>query len=649
MGLAPLRPQVDPQGTARLSEAGAAGFTGLGQGLQQVGEAAERLDLARRQAARNEEVAAKAVELEQLKAGIEADELAAREGQGGSAAPGWAGHAEALTRSWDERSTAFLGGIRDERVRREFTAQVAAYRGNLASRAGAFEAGKRVDAMARNVDQAGDLIANRVGRTPTIGELGTALADAEDDLTAQIAALDVAPDIKERLLHDQAGKAQRAALERMTDLDPAAARAAIDRGVFDRLPPELLDAQRREIGVEERRQAVEAEAAARLEKAEAKDRIDLFVRESRDGVPHSRAQVAEIAGLIERHGFAGEGYDVAELVTGEDVRREVRAATPQQIAASLAEVRGRIARAGDGAKREDVWRAAALEAELGKRRQQVESDPYAFAAANGRPPAPLNLSDPASIDARLRLRGQVQGATGRPAPVFTPDEAAELSAQLVDTKGRARVAGQLAALPGPAKLEAARQLAPRDFGFQQATQYPAGMRARIFAGEEALRGNQQLAPPAEVNRRFQERAAKALARVPGGFREGVRAVAMRLYAADAARGAGEWDDDAFDRAIDLALDPSGKGGIGRWRGQPVLLPGATGQRDFEARIAAIGRVNGFVHADGTPIDAAELKRRYTPVAGPVPGHYWFVDDRGGFALRPDRKTPAAADLSGGAR
>lgn len=230
-----------------------------------------------------------------------------------------------------------------------------------------------------------------------------------------------------------------------------------------------------------------------MAKAEAKERVDLNIKQMRDGVA-SRKLIAETVGLIKEHGLGdGDLYDVAKLQTEAEVRRETRALPPAQLSALLARQEAEIAKAGDKATPEQLWRRDVLAEVADKRRATIDADPYAWVAQNGIAAEPADLADPASINARIALQGRVRAATGRPAPFFTRDEAAEWQARAAgEAKDRAAVAEALARIPGAAGRQEAERIAPKDWMLQLSLDLLAGMRREAFEGEEARKGNPAL-------------------------------------------------------------------------------------------------------------------------------------------------------------
>ena len=623
--------RLGPGGTARLPQAGSEAFgAGVGQAISDLGQSIEQLDLVKTQVRRNEETASFGVAFEQAKAKIDEYIGAQRTGAADDVAPGWAGHTEKVVGEYDQAMKPVLEVISDPKLRRQAELRVLQYRNGIADRERTFEAAKRIDKLGYDTNAMAEVAANRARTTDDPAQLAEILQGASDN----IGSYSVAPDIAEKLKDHTDEMIRRGFLEGQVERNPAAARALLDKGAFDDLDPQFLEVKRREISVNENRLRVDAERQARLDKADAVERVGLLVKSWRDDAPVRPEDLEEAKGLIDKYDLGEDKlYDVEKLSAQYQVRRTYRGALPQQISADLSQVEAKIARDGEDASPALIWRRDAMRSMLGDRRAQISNDPYGFAAQNGISVAPLDPADPGSVAARRRVRGQVQRSTGQPVPFFTPDEAERYSALAGgEPRQRGEVAEVLARIGGPDAMQAAEQVAPKDYALQQAVTMPAPLRNRVFEGEALLKANGSLLPRQQARESWAEQAS-AFEQLPASYRNRVMAAAENLYAFEAAkRGLTEFDEDLFARQIDLAIDPSGKGGMGEWHGKPVKLPYGVTQGEFETRMSR-GTFNGAFYKDGTPIPSSVLKSgRWRPVASPLPGRYFFLNDRGEFAL-----------------
>lgn len=617
----PYQRQVRP-GTPDIGMVSADAFgAGVGRGLDYAGNEIERrIDLEKKRR-EDEATADAAVKAAQLRVETDQDVIDARTNAG----PAAEGHSAAVTARYKERSDALLGGISDPRVRRRMQVQLAQQGAELQGREYAFEQGARVNKMVTDTGTAIDLAANRVRGKADPAVMGEEI----DALDETIGAMSVPDDVKQRLLKDGRARITRSYLEGTTARDPKAAAALLDSGAFDSfLSPEQLDSLRSEAGVEVRRQDAQAAQTLALEKADARQRINVFQKKLADGVPVPDAQIAEAQDLATKYGFEGEVYDLGKARVINNVNRIFQGATPAQIDAEIKRYDGVIAAAGDKAAPADVIAREQLQKLLPARTAELQTDPLGYGARNGMTIAPINWNDPASLDKRAAQARAITAQTGAPLRLLTDEEAAIFANQLRGGAGnRIEVAEQLGRFGARDGMIAARQVAPNDLVLQRVVTLPRQYRALALGGPDARKANPALVPQKESGEAFQEIASAAMRNLPSDFSVATIETARNIYASlAAANGASEFNETTFAASINMALggdrkDGVWRGGIGEYNRRPMLLPVRMTQAEFDRRLSRLGgdlpkgAANGApVYADGSAVFSGQIRERFTPVA-----------------------------------
>lgn len=654
MALGPLERQVGPAGAARLALADPTAFgANVGAAISELGASRERYDQVKRQLDRNEQSAALQVQLEGIKAETEKYETAWKAGELPEALPGGAGHNAQVTQHFAERAQQLLDGVQDPQLRQQLQLSIGRYGADVDARSMAWEAGARIRKMSDDVRESRSLAANRVAASadPAL------LADALDERRAMIEGMAAPDDVKAGLLREDVTAIKSAHMFGMVDRDPALAKALLDKGVYDDLDPDRLRVARNAIGVEERRQAQEAETALRLAKADAKTQVDGYLQKGRDGVPLTREEIAKASALIGQFDLKSDGYDVAKIVTENDVRQTFRASTPAQISQALASVEGKIAANKGAPVTKDYWIRDQLQSLLTTRREQIDNDPSIWAAQNGQPAPTLDLNDSRSIAAVVAWGDKVAQGTGRPARYLTRDQAEEMAARYAGgPRARMEVAGELARFPARAALSVARQVAPNDPLLGRAAMLGGNVRSMIANGQDALKANPALVPTKEVQESFQRDTAAALKGFNGDLAAGTLEAAKAIYANMAAQqGFTEFQQGMWWKAVHLALGASHvggqqRGGIGQWKGRAVLLPGNYSQRAFEEDLSRLGagrRDIGARWGNGEPMTAEQLRSGFFPVA--IGARTYRFEDAQGNVVRNARGQIFSIDFNAGGR
>jgi hypothetical protein len=144
---------------ATADEAGAA----IGQGLQYAGEKDRPGDppaaraRSRSASGRRRVCSSRRSRPRSIKAAIDARN---------DAAPGAAGHADAISKAIDDKTAEALGNIKDPRIRARFAENYAQLKDRVATREYGWETATRVNYMAQNVDDTGTTLANGQATNP---------------------------------------------------------------------------------------------------------------------------------------------------------------------------------------------------------------------------------------------------------------------------------------------------------------------------------------------------------------------------------------------------------------------------------------------------------------------------------------------------
>jgi len=435
----------------------------------------------------------------------------------------------------------------------------------------------------------------------------------------------VSPEQREALWRDYLADQQLAVGEWVQRNDPDKLTPLMQGGAFDLLTPEKRDQLSHAADVEIRRRQIAIDQANREAEARQREAEDTMLADVSRGVVVPPAQLAAAAKAAEQRGDSSKAGQLRAAGWASEETTVYGKAPPILLTERLASIE---AKKGWQQSPELVARHAAIE----KLRDAARSAEPNF--------TPLNFSDPASIRTRVQDAGAWARLHNGQRPLLLRDEVAELQAMAGQgPQGRSQLAQILAQFPGGDALAAARQVAPRDYALQQAIDLPDGLRKELFQGEEARRHNQGLVKPQDTNEAWNAKdgAGAATSLLPAETRGRIIEAARNVYAFRAARlGLSEFDEEQWRGAINDVLQGSGRGIIGKAKGQAVILPARMAQADFDRRWEALPPLPGAFYGDRkTPIPLAEIKARFRPVTSPYDGRYWLQNDRGEFAVAAD--------------
>jgi hypothetical protein len=250
---------------------------------------------------------------------------------------------------------------------------------------------------------------------------------------------------------------------------------------------------------------------------------------------------------------------------------------------------------------------------------------------------------------------------------MTNEEAAKLSPILTSgsVKDKTSLAVGLARF-GPLSVQAARQVAPNDYAFENLVglaghdNQAVGLARvnQVIAGQEILKTKPKLIDKANADRSFDSMVGQALHFLPS-VRTGIRANAEAILANEANdRGWSEWNQaqGKWFAAVNSALGAYTRngeqiGGLHGFNGGMTVLPENMGEKEFEERIArSHGREfqvagNGVpMFGNGQPANAADVKKlQWVPVRDGIyrvtDGNAYLSKEGGGFYEVDIRKLP----------
>lgn len=397
----------------------------------------------------------------------------------------------------------------------------------------------------------------------------------------------------------------------------AAALKIIDDGSLDQvLTPQQLQQMRGEAESAVTRERVATERAQAVAEREQKEREETALTAAEAGILVDASQVDALAAAAETRGDTSTALKLRRAASSARITNAYQDATPEQITRRLAEIEG------DGKwqeKPELVFQHNALS----KLRDQRRNTPAEV--------APPEWHDPASIQRYVRAVEADARERGVPPVYLSADMVRDYGDELgKGPGGRGRVLDQLGLLGGSRAMAAARQLAPSDRVFQYAASLDRHDRSLALAGQEALAANDKLAPPASVRSRFREASVALTGFGPDmelGAIETARAIAAEMMRQ---QGKATWDPDIFDEALHVALGGGKRGqervgGLGRWAGQPVLLPDDMSQGEFDRRLSRrSGPSTAF--SGNRELDWSEVRKMRPMAVGD--GIYQWVDAYG---------------------
>lgn len=644
------RAGTDPGNTPAVPGVSAEAMgAGVGRAIGNLGQATENFAQAVQQREREVEAADVGVRVAELNGEIDVLAQERRE----NAAAGGAGHTEGVIEEFDRRATETLAGIRNDRVRRAYSDQLARDRARILSREDGWQRGASIEHRVERVDRAGTLIANGQATDPTPEGLEAGLEQIE----TQVSAMGLSADLTDATIREQQRKVVAAWGNAMVEINHGALIEVIDEGALNAyLEPEDIDRLRDGAMVEGRRLAAAERARQATVAAEARETLSLFNRRIAAGDEPSDAEFDEMAELATAIGDEGRLFDVQVARQEVRVNRETSTWTPIQFEQAINTLRQK----GEDRTTAENIQLRQLEQIRASRVSEFVNDPHGAAARGGSAPPPVDWANPtaAQLDARASwARGFAQANGLVSIPYLSTEEMRPLEERLEQgAPGLVEVARTLRTQWGTrAAGQIAQQLQPNDRDLQLMVGLPITTQNLFVRGAEARRGNSSLFDRQVAAEVFAEHSSaipqalrpavfEAAANISSGLRDNYNEV--------------DFDEDTFVRAIEYAMGGTGprndiRGGLGEWQDDPIWLPPDLTQGDFEERLArATGQafveaaVDGqgnphqqaprYMGADGRPggpISPEQLRQlRFETVS---PGVYRLVGPIGGALVDAD--------------
>lgn len=543
--------------------------------------------------------------------------------QRSGAAPGGAGHTEAVRDAYEKGREALLAGITEDSVRNSAATQFSTFGASLLEREGTWAEGKRVAKVIDDTQVLSDIGANRVRQLSDQGAY-------QDEVKAGYAFVDslaVDDDTKAKLkreLVDQ--KYAIAFINGLNDKDPVLARGMLDAGNFnDILEPAQMEQLRNGADIEIRRAAAAAEHEASMQKAALGEHIQTFKELDSQGIEIPAEQLKAARDAAAASGDMSTAVQIDGMMANNVFAKVYQGQTPVQRERRLGELSGK-AKPTAAEQRELDW----LRSHSGALDESFNSDPVGYAAKFGKGssvPPPIDPADPASIAARLQWRAQYSKATGRPVPIFSDNELVPLREQVQSgARGRLDVLKTLDAIPSTERALAAAQIVPDDVGFRHEALIQPFARATVYAGREKLAADRAFLTPDKKTREGQNSqrllniggseidfALRAMDPREAGAVKEIAEQWLAGWLSAKGRNANSITPGDIRNAATAAFggySKNGKwmGGIGHWAGgQAYVVPDGFNNPGFQnyvtrQRAADDGKGAGPVNPDGTPFN-----------------------------------------------
>jgi hypothetical protein len=575
-------------------------------GVERAGDAVDRTIHALKEQDRDNQTAAAGVQLAQVSAAMDKYSIDARE----QAAPGGAGHYQAVTAEFDRQADAALGSIRDKKLRQAFTQRYAELKEHIGGREYGWEAGQRVDKLTSDFSDMVDTLGSGQAASPDAIGLDVSLKTVET--TARHLA--VGADVQDGLIKDGQRKIVLGWANAMQDKDPHTLVAALDKGLFNQyLQPNDVATLRSGGLVEIRRLAAEDRAQKSREEAQARETVNTFMGKLPDGYVPGDAETSQIEGLISKYKLDDKAWDLGVWKEKTLINRETRTWQPEQWHSEINALEAK----GDKRSQAENVRLKLLEAAAPAAISRFNADPFAAAAAAGSPAPELNPADPASIERRVTwARAYAKSAGLVNVPYLNNDEVKDLRDRAGQgTAGRLQVASEIRGLvgAGSAGSAIARQVDPN-----KSLQLMVGL-APVFAqqyavGSEAVKGG-------TVKFGLEPEDAEAIdqvwqqfqAAVPAEMQPAVKDAARSIAAGMAAQqGKPSLTGDELAEYFRIGLQRAGglagtyygagnsPGGFASWNGRMTWLPPAMTRSEFQRRLSRAGEAEWSHAAGGAP-------------------------------------------------
>lgn len=536
-------------------------------------------------------------------------------------------HAETLAKEYKAREDALLAKIGDEQVRERAKGTLASWGSSFREGEANWQTVRAGEIGAENFQLSRDAGANRVRRLENPDDYAAELLIQYD----AIDTLEVSDKVRDALRKETGQVFAVSYLQGRMDEDPLLAKAMLDSGAFDDvLEPAQVDALLGGAAVEIRRLEVAREREKNLAEAKLREDMSLFREETGQGLDRSE-QIGELRGRAEALGLANIVAELDGAAADSAFSQAYEGATPTELEQRMATLRAKGSRT-DSEQRELAW----IEGKLPGIESRYEKDPVGFYAREGGAGAPpaLDFNDPSSILARSRWASAASAAAGRPVPVLSKVEVAQLASSYEGGRaGEESVLALLNRLPPAQAMEAAKQIDPNDRTLPIIATLPQSYRNAARRGREALKADRrliadQLADDLALADMYAETKTlfdRAMVGVPPDQRAAVYTTAMQIVAGHMDKTGGRFTERSWHLALNMALGASGadeaqKGGFASWGSSWFMLPADVSKGGFSAAVRReLSRSEKPpVNPDGS---AANIARAYPVAVGP--GLYEF--------------------------
>ena len=550
-----------------------------------------------------------------------------------NAAPGAAGHADAMAQAWDAEKDALTQGITETRLLQNARGQLDQFGSRLRTSEYEYEQGARVGKLVTDFRQASEISVNRARLAHDPKSFAEELAFGRDAIEQMQG---VPADVKDKLAREHDQQVAVGYLNGLNDSNPAAALALLDAGAFtDMLDPAQVEQARNGAQVELRRAQASANAQAGLQRQALRDEVETVNAQIAAGVEIPDAQLADLQGRLSAIGDEGGATKMGIARAEAGVRRVADLWKPEEFDERINALAAKKSRTAQ----DDIELATLRKMKPGAV-STFNNNPGEWAAKNGFAPPAIDLDNGGSFGARAAWARTVTAQTGRQTPLFTDAEVRQLRDEAsASQQAMVDVAGRIAAFGGRDAQRAAKQVLPTDPMLARMVALDGDSRAAVLRGSKVRQANKAVVDGSasqDVAAHFYEILGAAAQNFDGQEVGAVLDVAKNLYAdAQARKGAFDWETNGkvedLNPYINIALggrkgaDGFWRGGLGQWKDSPMLLPDGWTQGAFDRVLSRVqfraDSRTAPVWSDGRQMSAAEL-RGYVPVRR-ADGRYEF--------------------------
>lgn len=571
------RQQVQGAAPARLPDASPAAFgSSVGAGMAQLGGAVQNAELRSRQIERkisaDQAWSDFSTRFADTRGAIDRARIDART----NAAPGGAGHTQAMEQTFDAATQGLADGLVESEQRNRAREMIASYRGQIVDDAYGWETGKRVEKMVTDNRSAIDKATARIftsGDPKSYAQETQALVDSVSGLAG------VPADVREKLLKEGNEKLAIAYGNHLIDSNPTLAKAAIDAGVFnDVLDGQQLDRLSNGAHAQIRANEAQARAQAAAEAAAAKDELaaqEVTLRAG-GGTYQDRMAVADRYDSLGDKSKAAEWRGQAQSFGTVQGTKNLY---PRDLSPRIATLEAKQSRGGLSGP--EAHELEGLRSQLQITEGMLSKPGGALLKvqyATGRPVAPLDVTDPASLRQRAQDARFAAQQAGRAAiePILPNELPAFKDLMEKGPNGKLQVLDALRGFGDAHTIAGAvRQVAGDDGAMRVAAQLPRDVARDVLRGPETLKAHPQVWKQAQATADFAKWYGNALSWLGGSYRNDVFDAAKGFYAQRASDGGAQaYDPGRFAQAIETVMGRSGdgRGGVAHTAQGIVIVP-----------------------------------------------------------------------------